>query len=388
MNPSFDAAVMHFLDTTGKQFLDNLWELLNFLKDNLGNLLWRLLVIVFIFFCAGLVMKWISAFTSHTMKKERELLSVDKSRRVDTLMTLIRSTARYLVYFVAFLLVLAQFGNGMVQNVVLAVGSIGGIAFGFGAQNLVKDVVTGLFMIFENQFSVGDYIQTEDAVGTVEATALRVTYLRSAKGDQIIIPNGTIQRVINYTRGSYVATITVSTSYESNTRKVIGIMEEALREYGEAHWDIIEELPVVRGIDSLADSTINISIACKVKPMKQWEVERGMRLAIKEAFDRRGVEFPYPRMVTIPWEDHLSPPPIMEDDDLGPTPFGWETTPVPEFEDSTLLDDSLEDHSLLKRNNDDDDDDELKENDPDDDDDDDDNNGSGGSLDPISRGAK
>lgn len=300
MNPTFSGELMHFLDTTGQQFLENLTELLGFLRDNFGNFLWRLLGVVFIFFCAGLVMKWISKFTAHTMEKNRAILSVDQSRRVDTLMTLIRSAARYLVYFVAFLLVLGQFGGGMVQNVLVAVGGIGGIAFGFGAQNLVKDVVTGLFMIFENQFSVGDYIQTEEATGTVEAIALRVTYLRSPKGDQIIVPNGSIQRVINYNRGSYVAVITVPTVYENDTRRVIAVMEEALTAYGEAHRDLLEELPVVRGVDTLGSATVDISAACRVKPMMQWEVERGMRLAVKEAFDRHGIRHPYPRVVTIP----------------------------------------------------------------------------------------
>lgn len=341
MNPSFSGEIMHFFNTTGVQFLENFRGTFEYLRDHLGDLLWRLFGVVFIFFCANLLLRWVSYLTSRTMKKNHRLLPQQQSRRVDTLMTLTRSAARYLIYFVALLLVLGQFGGGMAQNVLLAVGSIGGIAFGFGAQNLVKDVVTGLFMIFENQFSVGDYIQTEEATGTVEATAVRVTYLRSAKGDQIIIPNGSIERVINYTRGSYIATIVVSTAYEANTRQVIGLMEEALQEYGEAHRDLIEEMPVVRGIDSFGESSVDISVACKVKPMKQWEVERGMRLAIKEAFDRRGIEFPYPRMVTIPWGDHLSPAPSPEEEAL--PPFGWTPAPAPEFEDGELLDSGLED---------------------------------------------
>ena len=339
MDSSFSGEIMHFFNTTGVQFWKNLQETLSYLGDHLGDLLWRLFGVVFIFFCANLLLRCISYLTSRTMSKNRQLLPQDQSRRVDTLMTLIRSAARYLIYFVALLLVLGQFGGGMAQNVLLAVGSIGGIAFGFGAQNLVKDVVTGLFMIFENQFSVGDYIQTEDATGTVEATAVRVTYLRSAKGDQIIIPNGSIERVINYTRGSYIATIVVSTAYEANTRQVMGLMEEALREYGEAHQELIEEMPVVRGIDSFGQSSVDISVACKVKPMKQWEVERGMRLAIKEAFDRRGIEFPYPRMVTVPWGEHLSPSPEEEDT----PPFGWVPSPAPEFAEEDLLDSGLED---------------------------------------------
>lgn len=343
MDSTFSGEARQFFSITGKQFLDNLWALLGFLHDSFGNLLWRIVVIVLIFFFANLLMAGISRFTRRTMEKNRQLLPQRQSRRVDTIMTLIRSAARYLIYFAASLLALAQFGTGMAQNVLLAVGSIGGIAFGFGAQNLVKDVVTGLFMIFENQFSVGDYIQTEDATGTVEATAIRVTYLRSFKGDQIIIPNGSIERVINYTRGSYMAVIVVSTAYEANTRQVMEIMKEALREYGEAHQELIEEMPVVRGIDAFGQCSVDISIACKVKPMKQWEVERGMRLAIKEAFDRRGVEFPYPRVVTVPWSDHRSSPKETEESSL--PPFGWTPTPAPKFEDDDLLGASLEDEA-------------------------------------------
>lgn len=312
MEPNAAGEVMYFFQNTWKQFWENLQELLIFLKDNFGNLLWRLLGIVLILLAAQIVMKWISRLTSRTMEKNRKLLSQEQSRRVDTLMTLIRSAARYGIYFVALLLILGQFGNNMAQNVLLAVGSIGGIAFGFGAQDLVQDVVTGLFMIFENQFSVGDYIQTEDATGTVEATALRVTYLRSDKGDQIIIPNGSIQRVVNYTRGSYVALVVISTAYEADTRRVMEIMKEALDEYGRQHEELLEGMPVVRGITAFGASSVDITVACSVKPMKQWEVERGMRLAIKEEFDRRGIEFPYPRMVTIPWGQHASPTPDME----------------------------------------------------------------------------
>lgn len=306
MDPTPNGEIMYILQTIKSQFGAHFRELLDYILENVGHLVWKLFCIFLIFAIARLVLEGFSRLTSRTMRRSHERLEERQSRRVDTLMTLTRSAARYLIYFVALLLALAQFGGGVAQNVVLAVGSIGGIAFGFGAQNLVKDVVTGLFMIFENQFSVGDFIQTEDATGTVEAIAVRVTYLRSVKGDQIIIPNGSIERVINYTRGSYVAAITVSIAYEANTRKMMWIMEQALAEYGKAHEDLLEDMPVIRGIDSFGDSAVNISIACRVKPMKQWEVERGMRLAIKEAFDQRGIPFPYPRVVTIPWEEERS----------------------------------------------------------------------------------
>lgn len=290
------------------QLIEHIIELLKFLRDNAGHLIWELLGIVLIFVIARVALAMVSHFTSRAMAHGHKRLDEFHSRRVDSIMTLTRSAARYFIYFVALMLVLAQFGGDKVQQVLLAVGSIAGIAFGFGAQNLVQDVVTGMFMMFENQFSVGDYIQTEDAVGTVQAIAVRVTYLRSLKGDQIIIPNGSIGRVINYTRGSYMAVITVSTSYEQNTHQIIQIIEEILAEYAEENKDLIEEPPKVRGIDAFGESTVDLGIICRVKPMKQMEVERGMRLAIKEGFDSRGLEFPYPRMVTIPWGTHYTPP--------------------------------------------------------------------------------
>ena len=317
MDPTLNGEVMFFLQTVKEQLTEHFQGLFLYCKENVGHLIWNLLVIFFIFSAAKAVLRWISFLTSRTMERSHQKLEEFQSRRVDSLMTLTRSAARYLVYFVAFLLVLGQFGNTMVQNVLLAVGSIGGIDFGFWAQNQVKDVVTGLFMIFENQFSVGDYIQTEDAVGTVGATALRVTYLRSAKGDQIIVPNGSIGRVINYTRGSYIAAIIVSTAYEADTRQVMEAMEQILARYAEEHQELIEEPPVIRGIDTFGESTVDISIACRVKPMKQWEVERGMRLAIKEGFDSRGIEFPYPRMVTIPWGEQAAQPPEVPADRSG-----------------------------------------------------------------------
>lgn len=307
MERTFGEEVVYVLELIRDQLAGHFIELLLYAKENAGHIIWELLGIVLIFVIARGALAVVSHFTSRAMEHGHKRLDEFHSRRVDSIMTLTRSAARYFIYFVALMLVLAQFGGDKVQKVLLAVGSIAGIAFGFGAQNLVQDVVTGMFMMFENQFSVGDYIQTEDAVGTVQAIAVRVTYLRSLKGDQIIIPNGSIGRVINYTRGSYMAVITVSVSYEQDTRQVIQVIDEILAEYAEEHRDLIEEPPMVRGIDSFGASTVDLGIICRVKPMKQMEVERGMRLAIKEGFDSRGLEFPYPRLVTVPWGQHYTP---------------------------------------------------------------------------------
>ena len=115
-------------------------------------------------------------------------------------------------------------------------------------------------MIFENQFSVGDYIRIDDVEGTVEATAMRVTYLRSMKGDQIIIPNGTIERVINYNKGNAVAAVTISTAYESDTRKVMELIGLAVERYAKEHEQLIEEPPFVQGITNFGPSSVDIGM--------------------------------------------------------------------------------------------------------------------------------
>ena len=152
-----------------------------------------------------------------------------------------------------------------------------------------------MFHDLRNQFSVGDYIKIDDVEGTVEATAMRVTYLRSAKGDQIIIPNGSITRVINYNKGNAVASVTLPISYEADTAKVLDLIDLAVSEYARQHPDLTEEKPQVLGVTAMKESNMEVNITCKVKPMKQWAVERGIRLAVKEMFDRSGVPYPYPR---------------------------------------------------------------------------------------------
>ena len=268
----------------------------------LADALWALIKVAAIFLAARFTLAVVSRMTRHVMNSARYHRTESGGKRTDTVMTLTRSFSRYLIYSVALVMALVELGVGDLVNNLIVTAGIGSVAIGFGAQSLVKDMVTGFFLMFENQFSVGDYIKVDGQAGYVEATAMRVTYLRTFKGEQIIIPNGTITRVINYNKGTSVASITVSTAYESDTRKVIELLERAVNKYAQEYAELIEEPPFVQGITNLGESSVDIGIICKVKPMKQWEVERGMRLAIKEMFDANGVGFPYPHLVTVPYE--------------------------------------------------------------------------------------
>ena len=301
MNPDTSSEVIYAAQSAADQFMARFSQFWQSIQDGLGDFLWNLLSVAVILMVARLALSLVSKGTRRVMEGERYHREESQGRRVDSLMTLVRSVARYGIYFIAILLILNQFGFAKSLNGLIAAAGIGSLASGFGAQNLVKDVVTGLFMVFENQFSVGDYIQIDDNTGTVEATAMRVTYLRTFKGEQVIIPNGSITRVINYTRGSSVAQITISTAYEANTRQVLDIIQEAADTYAREHADLVLEDPVVQGVTSLSPSSVDIGVICKTPAMSQWQVERGLRLAIKETFDRKGVEFPYPRLVLAPY---------------------------------------------------------------------------------------
>lgn len=127
------------------------------------------------------------------------------------------------------------------------------------------------------------------------ATAMRVTYLKNFAGQQIIIPNGSIGRVINYSRTDSLAKITVGTPYEADTRQVMEVLDQAVKAYAEEVKDILVEQPKIQGITDLADSSVNITVVCRTLPCRHWEVERGLRLAVKEALDEAGIGIPYPQ---------------------------------------------------------------------------------------------
>lgn len=278
------------------QFLENVKNFVNNIADNIGNILWVLLQIVLVVILARVAINLVSSITKHMMTSKRYHQNEKQGKRIDTLMTLTRSTMRYVIYFFAGIIILGYLGFNDIIGYLLGTAGIASVAIGFGAQSLVKDVVTGFFMMFENQFSVGEFVKIGEDEGYVEATAMRVTYLRTMKGEQIIIPNGTIGRITNYSRGNNLASVTVSTAYEANTAQIIQLLEEALTAFAKEHKDLLEGKPAVLGITAFSDSSVDIGISCKTKAMKQRQVEREIRILVKELFDENHIAFPYPHV--------------------------------------------------------------------------------------------
>lgn len=220
--------------------------------------------------------------------------------RADTLALLLGSLIRYVVDFVTGVSVLQLFDAPITS--LLAGAGVVGLAIGFGAQNLVRDTITGFFLIFEDQFAVGDYITTAGVSGTVEELGLRITKLRDFSGELHIIPNGAIEKVTNHSRGNMRALVKVEVAYEESHEHVMRVLTGVCETLAAARPQDIMEGPTVLGISEFAASGVVYLLIARTVPMQQWSVERDLRRSIKEAFEREGIEIPYPKRVLIPRE--------------------------------------------------------------------------------------
>ncbi|TYP57427.1 mechanosensitive ion channel family protein [Thermosediminibacter litoriperuensis] len=250
---------------------------------------------ILILFLASAVIRVGAGVIDRLFAVKFKKISVDESR-MRTLAGLLKSILRYTVYFIAIVVLLETFGV-KTTSIITAAG-IGGLAIGFGAQSLVKDVISGFFIIFEDYFQIGDYIEAAGVSGIVEEMGLRTTKLRDFGGQLHIIPNGEITRVTNHSRGNLRAMVNVRVAYEEDLDRVLKVLEEVAGEIRRKRKDIVEG-PTVLGVSDLGPTEAVITIWAKTLPMQQWSVERELRKAIKERFDREGIEIPYPKMVVV-----------------------------------------------------------------------------------------
>lgn len=256
-----------------------------------GNSLLRIGLIIL---SAWLVFRFVCLFIDKVFFLKQK--SPVKDARLQTLGTLMRSVARYAVYFIVALMIFEELGVKTAS--LLAGAGIVGLAVGFGAQNLVRDIISGFFIIFEHQYSVGDYIDAAGLSGKVEEVGLRMTKLRDWGGEVHIIPNGEITRVTNYARGSMRALVDVRVGYDEDLERVLAVMREVCQQMAR-DFSVITEGPDVLGVMDLGESEIQIRVVARALAFEQWGVERELRKRFKEAFDREGIKIPYPRQTVI-----------------------------------------------------------------------------------------
>jgi len=218
-------------------------------------------------------------------------------KRENTLISIFTATATISILVIAALMVFQELG--LMIGPILAGAGIIGLALGFGGQYLIRDIISGLFIILENQYRIGDVVRFEDVGGTVERISLRMTTLRDLDGTVHHIPHGEIKKVSNLSKYFARVNLNIGVAYHSDLEHVIRIVNQAGKELAEdPKWkDIILKAPQFLRVDDLGDSSVVIKVLGETKPLKQWEVTGELRKRIKIAFDEAGIEIPFPQRV-------------------------------------------------------------------------------------------
>lgn len=216
-------------------------------------------------------------------------------RRTKTIFRVIHSTGAVIIVSTAIMMLLTELGVA-ITPVLASVGFVG-LAFGLGAQTLVKDMIAGLFILIEDQYTVGDVAEIGGITGTVEHMTLRATELRDMYGTVHIIPNGEIRIVANKSRDWSRAIVDVGVTYDEDVDTAVQTLKEigAVMAEDKMMSLLLQETPVVTGVEGLEDWAVRLRIMVKTLPNGQWEVQRYLRRQIRLVFDEKGLDLAFPR---------------------------------------------------------------------------------------------
>jgi moderate conductance mechanosensitive channel len=253
------------------------------------------LKIIFIILLALIVVNVGKAIISRIFKVKLKGPLRHSERREKTLVKLLQNTLAYVIYFSAILAILSEFSIDV--KGLLAGAGVLGLAVGFGAQSLVKDIITGFFIIFEDQFSVGDYVKIGIAEGTVEEIGLRTTKIKSFTGEISILPNGTISQVVNYSMENSLAIVDVAIPFEVGVDKTEKMIENYLSTVLISNPDFINT-PKLIGARDFTETEMIVRIIAETKPMRHFDSARTISVGLKKYLEQQGVEIPYPTLVT------------------------------------------------------------------------------------------
>jgi small conductance mechanosensitive channel len=228
------------------------------------------------------------------IKEKRRRAKEELKKRVDTLSHFLDQVVVAVIWLAATFMIISELGVNI--GPLLAGAGIAGIAIGFGAQNLIRDVITGMFIIMENQYGKGDVVAIAGTIGLVEEVNMRRTILRDLDGIVHVVPNGEIKVASNYTRDYSRVNLNISVAYGEDLDRAIEVINQIGQEMAEEDaWKrkIITPPQVLR-VDNLGDSGIDIKILGDTKPLEQWAIMGELRLRLKRVFDEEGIEIPWP----------------------------------------------------------------------------------------------
>jgi len=237
---------------------------------------------------------------SHKFKTKK-----DEQQREDTIVSIINTGLKATFWTIAGLMILSVFSINIAP--LLAGAGIIGVALGFGAQAIVKDLLAGTFIIAENQYRVGDVLQVNQGVaGTVERISLRITVLRDLEGKVHYIPNGNIELATNMTLEYANVDLNITVGYESDLDKVEQVINEVGASIAEdKNWkDVVLEAPYMLRVDAFTETGVVVKVICKTAPIRQWEAKSEILRRVKKAFDKNGIVIPYPQRVIHQAKSH------------------------------------------------------------------------------------
>jgi len=278
---------------------------MNFISDYLHKFSWETLIQTSLKICIILLLAWLAMFVlrKFLFRLEKRLLAQGKAageipseaeKRIETVIRLVRQAALLALWTTVVLVILKEVGVEI--GPILASAGVLGLAVGFGAQNLVKDVISGFFFILENQIRVGDVAIINGTGGLVEKINFRTIVLRDLAGIVHIFPNGSVSTLSNLTNEWSAYVFDIGVAYKENTDSVIEVMTQVGKEMmaDDNFGPFMLEPPEIFGVDKFDNSAVIIKGRIKTKPIRQWMVGREFLRRIKLAFDAKNIEIPFP----------------------------------------------------------------------------------------------
>lgn len=254
-------------------------------------------VIAVMYFSIKLGNKIIDKFVNKQIETNTRF-SLDP-QKAKTIGEVLKSILKYITYILGVGIIITK----IFSKWSVAVAGVGSVAIGFGAQNLIKDLINGLFILFEDQYGVGDHVTIGRYEGIVETIGLRITALRDFSGDLHLIPNGSIVEVTNHSRGNIRFLVDIDIAYEEDIDNAINCIKNRCEEFEKEYAEDITEPIQVLGVNSLNDSSVTIRVIGKSKPLSQWTMERELRKALKIALDEANIEIPYQKLQITNYEN-------------------------------------------------------------------------------------
>lgn len=261
---------------------------------SLGKIIAKIFYSVLFIFLVRVINRLACSFIHKWIDKGKS----ENIRRRKTLILLLESITKYTLYFIAIIAIFSIFGVPVTS--LLAGAGILGLAIGFGAQKLVEDVISGFFILIEDQFAVGDFVEIAGKTGIVQEIGFRTTIIRNTAGEIYVIPNGEIRQVTNYSVAEDLRVmVDVTIPYEENPGRAIAELEKLCAMVKEEKEDIITSGPSVLGVQELSTNGVVLRLMVRAKPMQHWGIGRYLRQRIKEHFDAVGIKIAYPHLVLL-----------------------------------------------------------------------------------------